>query len=193
MQKVAKLKKQASILSPWRGELRRLKKAIVVGVTSAALLLGVPAMADAETGGCYASSCTGKNPQGLCDGDAITVGRQAITYGDDEVGTLELRYSPSCAANWGRYTALTELKRTTLIFGKDFIYGRVTVWNPGEESQGVYRKSIGSGDDSSWSYMTDGTKVACTGVEPFFEDPTPYGWLMSRPDISAGWQDGPCY
>ncbi|WP_203913051.1 DUF2690 domain-containing protein [Rhizocola hellebori] len=52
----------------------------------------------ANAGGCYGSSCNGRNPQGLCSADARTAKSVTTPYGV----LVELRYSPSCRAAWGR-------------------------------------------------------------------------------------------
>ncbi|MFJ9775500.1 DUF2690 domain-containing protein [Kitasatospora sp. NPDC101157] len=75
------------------------RKAATIGATlalamSGALLAAAPASAATS---CYASSCTGLDPAATtCAGDAITVSQN---------GPLELRYSPSCRAIWGRDVA----------------------------------------------------------------------------------------
>ena len=82
----------------------RLMSFAVVGVLAATLLAFVPAM-PASAAGCYAASCEGKDPSALgCAADAYTV---AVVY-DDRLGYiegLELRYSPTCRANWARLSA----------------------------------------------------------------------------------------
>ncbi|MFE6056064.1 DUF2690 domain-containing protein [Kitasatospora sp. NPDC056446] len=50
------------------------------------------------TGGCYGSSCDDKDPVDTgCSADAFTVDSASSA-----LGTVELRYSPSCRANWAR-------------------------------------------------------------------------------------------
>jgi len=122
----------------------------------------------ATTSGCSGAGCTGKNPSGLCDD-----GRTAAAI-HTEYGMLELRFSKSCQANWGRFTPY---RRTLEYWQGDgyVILPRVTAWNPNEASYGVAKRSF---QDSTWSLMVDGTKTACTGVEV----------LMSRP---GGFRPGP--
>lgn len=106
-----------------------------------AVSLGASAHAE-NTAGCYGSDCTGKNPVGLCDGDAYTVDSMEVKTGLGYAGPLDLRYSPSCAAYWGRFSVVYRTQHI-LAFAKGLSipnYGRVTVWNPGEPSEiGVER------------------------------------------------------
>ena len=98
-------------------------------------------------------------------------------------GILELRYSPSCQSNWGRYTPYN---RDAWYWAKQGvgIWARVTVWNPGGPSYDTaYHATDVTG--SSWSKMVDGTKEACTGVEVYFS--------KKNGDVeSQGWNWGPC-
>lgn len=171
------------------------KRAVGVLATATALWgFGIDTAANdawAETG-CYGSECTGKNPTGFCDSDAFTAATETITTDVGEVGQLDLRYSPRCKANWGRFTAFT--LRPSIISGltRNIIkapvpLGRVTVWNPGQPSQGAVNNFDGSGDRSSdmrrafrgvsWTKMVDGTKEACVGVEVSYENAPGEDWL----------------
>jgi hypothetical protein len=86
-----------------------------------------------SSGGCYGASCNGKNPMGLCESDAFTAAAMGVAG-----GMLELRYSPSCKANWGRYTQYNRELNT--------LYPRMTAWNPGGTS---YRMAhVGFGPNS---------------------------------------------
>lgn len=73
------------------------KLALCAGAAALAgsgLVVGSAGPAAAATG-CYADSCTGRDPsQTVCQNDAVTVGT-------GETG-VELRYSPSCRAAWAR-------------------------------------------------------------------------------------------
>jgi len=74
-------------------KLRAFIAAIVV-VFAATIALAAPAAA----GTCQGSSCTGRWPDGTtCAGDAVTK-RSTNLNGR----LIELRYSPSCRAAWGR-------------------------------------------------------------------------------------------
>lgn len=140
--------------------LRRALAALVSGALLACLTVtAAPTTASAATGGCYGAGCNGLDPAGRCDGDAITVASKDITS-----GILELRYSRSCAANWGRYTPYKSGAYGRFFTNTSHI-ARVTSWNPGGTSYGAahYEASI-SGFSTSWSQMVDGTKAACTGV-----------------------------
>jgi hypothetical protein len=169
----------------------RLPQLGLVIVTIAAGLFLTPASpaAASATGRC--ASCAGLDPTNRCDGDAYTVASYGISTDEGYAGNLDLRYSPSCKANWGRFTAAfgpTQWLRQAL--GAPIpIYGRVTAWNPGGPSQPTVNANISLIPGfSSWSRMVNGTGLACTGVEVFF------GAISTNSgDIySKGWFWGPC-
>ncbi|MFD4910156.1 DUF2690 domain-containing protein [Kitasatospora purpeofusca] len=77
---------------------------VLVGLATAATALGGLAAPSASaatpqvTAGCYGASCHGMDPVDAgCSADAYTVESR-----DSAEGTIELRYSPSCRANWAR-------------------------------------------------------------------------------------------
>ncbi|MFD6890255.1 DUF2690 domain-containing protein [Streptomyces sp. NPDC059957] len=76
-----------------------MKKQLAVLLSSGALLVtGLIAAPTASAAtSCYAASCNGLNPANtICQNDARTVSTGAF-------GSMELRYSPSCRAAWGRF------------------------------------------------------------------------------------------
>src|SRR5476649_1249641 len=80
-----------------------------------ALFVAPASPAHAATHGCYGASCTGLDPTGRCDSDAYTVASIAINADNGVyLGQLDLRYSPSCAANWGRFTTASGARYITL-------------------------------------------------------------------------------
>lgn len=173
----------------------------VITLAIVAMFVG-NSLANADAAGCYGASCNGLDPMGRCDSDAITVGAMHVSG-----GMLELRYSPSCAANWGRHTAY----RREVGGLKDHI--RITAWNPGKNSYETAHRSEWSLESilfpqSSWSQMTDGTKKACTGIEivsvssqGLALEKKPTAWKAedystkwdSAQKSSSEWIWGPCY
>jgi hypothetical protein len=175
-----------------RSRVPRRLALLFAGVLGLAAAGFAASPAQAATHGCYGASCTGLDPTGRCDGDAYTVLSIAINSGPLYMGQLDLRYSPGCAANWGRFTTASGARDVTLwLANQPFPFGgRVTAWNPGGPSQQSVQSnySCGSapfGSCSFWSRMVDGRGKACTGVEPFTD---------SYPDgvESQGWFWGPC-
>ena len=145
------------------------------------------------TGGCEGAGCNGEDPSQKCT-DGRTVA--AMNVPD---GMLELRYSESCKANWGRYTPYS---RTSAYYLRNHqtIYARVTAWNPGGASYGTAHRSWTS---STWSKMVDGRGTACTGVEVVVisQGGNDYEIVQEYPDgqpnfsgqaDSQGWTWGPC-
>ncbi|MGW2373192.1 MULTISPECIES: DUF2690 domain-containing protein [Kitasatospora] len=92
------------------------RKTITAGATlvlamSGAVLAAGPASAATN---CYASGCNGLDPAATtCADDAVTVSTS---------GSLELRYSPSCRAAWGRdrYSVPGELLTVTNSAGQSY-------------------------------------------------------------------------
>lgn len=152
--------------------------AVVLAVIFGTLVVA-PTPASARTGGCYGASCKGLNPSGLCD-DGITIASVGV-----KDGALDMRYSRSCAANWGRYTPYARNAGSKGLLGGTGIYARVTVWNPGGPSYGLAYSAPGI-TGSSWSQMTDGRFRACTGVEVVYV-------LGLGNYESQGWAWGPCH
>lgn len=144
---------------------------------------------------CHGASCTGLDPSGRCDSDAYTAATATVydpTLG--YMGQLDLRYSPSRASNWGRYSAAfgwQELVRTGVLSGYFSDDGIVSVWNPGEQSQGMVwgqgGSVLGLFRQTRWSKMVDGTKRACTGVRAHYKEPG----ADDHGDFSP-WFWGPC-
>lgn len=103
---------------------------------------------------CYGSSCTGLWPDGTtCASDAITA-RSTTLSGR----TIQLRYSPSCRAAWGR-----------ILYGK--VGDGVDVLNT---NGAYYYQQISSGSDTHTRMVNDagitsnscgyvGSATACTG------------------------------
>lgn len=155
---------------------------MVVLIFSTEIFLDSPTAAAAS---CSGASCAGKDPEkaGCLDG-ARTIGAMDV----QGRGMLELRYSPVCKANWGRFSSYWRADAFGAI-SEGTSYARVTAWNPGGPSQGLasWRQGLGA---SWWSRMVDGNKKACTGVELFASSPTPGG--TSRTNDSLGWTWGPC-
>lgn len=174
-------------------ERKVVRTGLAVGMAAAFWGLSTPNANASGVGGCKGSECTGRSPVGLCDGDAKTVASIAVIpeHMRAYAGQLDLRYSPSCKANWGRFTAAQNRSLVFSLFKKDtmFPFGRVTVWNPGEPSQDAVDGTLNSGlAGTSYTAMVDGTRAACTGVEIYYssvdEPPTE--------DDSVGWTWGPC-
>ena len=99
-------------------------------------VMGVVAVsaAPAQAAACYGASCTGRNPEGACNGDARTVGAMNVNLNGSNEGMIELRWSQSCTANWGRFTPYWRTEAGYAASGIG-VWARVTVWNPGAPSQ----------------------------------------------------------
>lgn len=144
-------------------------------------LVTIVSSAPANAAACYGASCNGLDPEGRCSSDARTVAAMAVTD-----GILELRWSQSCVANWGRYTPYWRTVTGYVAMSPPIgIWVRVTVWNPGRASYGTAYNANLNAYASSWSYMTDGRVTACTGVEVVH-------MFGSGDNESQGWAWGPC-
>lgn len=163
---------------------RWLAPLILVAIVAS--LLAVVVASPASAAACYGSTCNGKNPDGLCSGDAITV-RSMDVRGE---GMLQLRYSPSCKANWGKFWFYWRTEAGYLL-SDVHMHARVTVWNPGKTSYGTAHYATGLGG-SYWSYMTNGILTACTGVEIVHVVESSSG-STAIDEIEKFWTWGPCY
>lgn len=86
--------------------LRRTVVYLFAAVLGLGMQLGFAPSASAAT--CYGDYCSGRDPQASgCAADAWTVSSGPVMYDgynspSEQVGTLELRWSPSCKTNWTR-------------------------------------------------------------------------------------------
>ncbi len=165
---------------------------VVVTIALVGAFVTPASPAAAATGGCYGASCTGLDPTGRCDSDAYTVHSIAINDAAMYLGQLDLRYSPSCAANWGRFT-IASGARYVALWNSGLsvpVGGRVTAWNPGGPSQQPVQANYADcglpwSSCTVWSRMVDGRGTACTGVEPSTRSSD------SHAPESKGWYWGP--
>lgn len=77
--------------------------AMMVLVIGLCLVVVTPAAAV----GCSGTGCNGQDPEVMgCAADAFTMASAPIhdAYNNTNVGTVDIRYSPTCKTNWGRAT-----------------------------------------------------------------------------------------
>lgn len=78
-------------------------------------------------GTCYGDTCTGRDPGTTgCETDAYTVASSSIMNGATAIGTIALRFSPSCNAAWAR---------TSTTSGAYFLRAEITRDSPFSTSQ----------------------------------------------------------
>jgi len=169
-----------SSLRPNRARLTTLAAAAAGLALVVAGLSQTPAQADdfTATGGCYGPNCVGRDPAGLCDGDAATVGQQWI----DGTASLELRYSPSCKAAWARISMATG--------GRQVIRGAsgaandtwvtASVWNQDQPSQGIVNEAGDVRELTRWTAMVDGMQKVCAGGQVTWSIPLRVGLRGER-------------
>lgn len=161
--------------------MRMKVSAVLVAVAMAFAIIiagGVPAQA-AES--CYGAGCNGIDPEGTsCTEDAYSVLAMDV-QGD---GMLELRYSPSCKANWGRFSVYTRADLFGAVSGTAISHADLYVWNLDQPLYGVAEGS------TWWTTMVDGTIIACTGVELIAQDTSPGGYYSTNDP--QGWVGNLC-
>ncbi|WP_343239996.1 DUF2690 domain-containing protein [Streptomyces sp. SID12488] len=133
------------------------KSKLSVAVTAAALvaggLLGAPAASAATS--CLGSTCNGLNPANtVCQNDARTVK-------DGPFRGVELRYSPSCRAAWGRFPdaprdAKLEIKNSQ---------GKKYTTNAPSGGGTFFSVMINDKDVTAWAcaHWDNNTQTECTG------------------------------
>lgn len=94
--------------------------ALAILVTLGATALPTHAAPSRPAAGCSGSGCNGQDPIAMgCANDAYTARSQALYRAGEQIGTVEMRWSPSCQTNWARAS---------------FIYGAtnptVELWTP---------------------------------------------------------------
>lgn len=157
---------------------------ITVGTT---IGLASPAAASST---CYGESCVGLNPAlTSCANDAKTIGAMDVMGS----GMLELRWSRSCNASWGRFSTYWLYDITNASAKTGISYARVTAWNPGQPSQEVIESRTGTFTGSTyWTGMVSGDTWSCTGVELLAQDAPATGSNWYTDTTSLGWVWGPC-
>ena len=147
-----------------------------------AVLLGVPSVAAASQT-CRGASCEGLNPSDTnCVDDARTLmSRHAKTQltGED-VGILELRYSPKCHSNWVRFTAWYGIQSLVSgAFAKAESNGSPWIWRQGVANslRGVAGRSDPSvhSAGTSWTGMVTADGMTCSSVSLYETEMSTYG------------------
>lgn len=148
--------------------MRYIFKVASVAAVLCAGLVGLTTQS-ASAAPCYGASCNGRSAT-TCSADARTVDSSTLrlapptsgfagkyVYSQNYRGTasrvgFELRYSPSCRANWARISSMDKE-----------LYGELSVWNPGAPSRKTWISDGGAG--TRFTPMVDGTKKACFGMQ----------------------------
>jgi hypothetical protein len=133
------------------------KSKLSVAVTAAALvtggLLSAPAASAATS--CLGSTCNGLNPANTtCQNDARTVKTGAFR-------DVELRYSPSCRAAWGRFPNAPKGSKLEITNSQNKKYA-----TNGPSGGGTYFSvMINDKDVKAWAcgYWDSNTQVECSG------------------------------
>jgi hypothetical protein len=123
---------------------------------------------------CYGISCEGINPADtICINDARTImSRHASNEVGQEVGLLELRYSPECKSNWVRFTPWYGIRS---VLGNLAVEpgnpqeanGSPWIWRHGVDGtlQGrVGHSSLSGAAVTSWTAMVTADGVTCSSV-----------------------------
>lgn len=113
--RVAKDSRRQIRLSPLGGSMKRGRIRLITGIVAilgALAGIAVAASPAAAADSCYGDYCSGRDPQTTgvggvpCANDAHTVSIVTVNnrtpFGFDDVGGLELRWSPRCQTNWTR-------------------------------------------------------------------------------------------
>ncbi|MFE2968243.1 DUF2690 domain-containing protein [Streptomyces sp. NPDC059340] len=134
------------------------KSKLSVAVTAAALvaggLLGAPAASAATS--CLGSTCNGLNPANTtCQNDARTVQ-------DGAFRGVELRYSPSCRAAWGRFPNAPKGSKLEIKNNQ----GKKYTTNGPSGGGTFFSVMINDKDVTAWAcaYWDSNTQSECTGA-----------------------------
>lgn len=153
--------------------MRLLAKLLISALLVAVSVFGFTATAASADNqrSCYGQLCDGLDPsQTTCAGDASTLmSRHAVTGTGEDIGLLELRYSPSCHSNWVRFTPWFGV-RSWFANGmaEAPAYGRPWIWR-----EGVPNSLRGYANQSSvadlrvqtvWSQMVTADGTTCSSV-----------------------------
>lgn len=129
---------------------RRRLVGLLLALTCA---LVVPTIIDAqpaEAATCDRTSCVGRDPSTTsCAGDARTILFRDYRAENYASFRIEVRYSPSCRAAWGRLT----------VWSGSNVGFALSAWNPNAPSVGT----VGGNGNTSWTAMIDGVPADCAG------------------------------
>lgn len=167
----------STVLSDW-SKVRQLNLLLGFVCALAMVFTLTPAASASASTYCYGEECEGIDPAStICANDAQTIGSMSV-HG----GQLDLRWSSSCNAAWGRYSDDGISSVSNAVAETAITYGRVTAWNPGGVSQGVVGEAYGFPAGASWwSGMVPADRRTCTGVE-----------VVTQAETFA-WTWGPCH
>lgn len=152
-----------------------MRRFFVATLLAIGMVLGAtPAIAN-STPDCYGSTCEGKDPSTTnCVDDAITIMRHGARNEGGAYGTLELRYSIKCHANWGRFNTDTGIRAVFQIGMKVAVsHAQPWIWRPGTTPRGTANHAFGAIGSSYWTEMITADGVACTSVDAYTQDPSP--------------------
>ena len=163
-------------------------------VIATGVVLAPNAVADAPS--CHGNSCDGRNPASTnCLDDAKTIYRwDAITPAGENLGNLELRYSPKCHSNWARFTRwhgvsswLGDATAGAQAFGRPWIWrlgvdgslrgvidsaGRETPWE------------VLVGTTTGWTAMVTASGTTCVSAE-FMETESHHSGAGERRELGS--------
>ena len=148
-----------------------------------------PAQVEELKPACYGDSCKGLNPSGTrCEADAYTIYSEEVVINSDwssiegagPWGIAEMRYSPTCRANWVRYTPYTNIDDVIRFIidagaqkandgdGFGTYYGVPYIWRLGVKD--TLQGPIDSSDPFSlqvtnWTAMVSAEGATCWSVE----------------------------
>ena len=150
--------------------------------------LGAPSLAVASQPACHGTSCEGLNPSGTnCIEDARTLmsGHATTQLTGEDIGLLELRYSPKCHSNWVRFTAWYGIQAwlsTAAASGE--AGGSPWIWRQGVANslRGVAGRSDPSvhSAGTSWTAMVTADGVTCSSVSLYETETSKHGGSERR-------------
>ena len=121
--------------------------AVVAGSTAVAT--AAPAQMAAH---CYGGSCRGHDPGPTpCANDAVTIKAWDYTAESSASFRIEVRYSRSCNAAWGRL----------VVYSGYNVGFALSAWNPNTPSVGA----VGHSGNTTWTAMIDGSPLDCAGSQ----------------------------
>lgn len=127
----------------------RFLMSLVMLVGSGAGLLVATAQ-PASAADCDSATCAGRDPSVTsCAGDGRTILFRDFKAENYASFRIEVRYSPSCRAAWGRLT----------VWSGNSVGFALSAWNPNSPSVGT----VGRNGNMSWTRMIDGVPPDCAG------------------------------
>lgn len=151
-----------------------------LGLLAALTVVPSTAAEASSSPSCYGQTCDGKDPAATnCTEDNHTIySKEAIVDGVS-YGVVELRYSPSCYANWVRFAPWGGLRGLLGTVTGGEVSGKPWIWRLGVPNSlrgGINESSpAGLSAPTTWTSMVTAEGTTCWSVQIYYTESSTSG------------------